>query len=397
MNGAWLVFLKECRENLRDRRSVANALVYGPLLMPLLFSGQLVVMALQAQEVWEKPPTIAVAGAEYAPNLVAYLQREGAMVVTAPADPIRSVREQEHDAVLVISDTFPELWHRAEPAPVELVYDVSRRRSEARQRRVRLMLEQYSRGVGALRLMLRGIDPRVSQPVVVQERDVSERGVSGAVIAAFMPFVLMFSAFLGGFYLAVDTTAGERERQSLEPLLVNPVSRLEIVLGKLAATIAFALAATVIGIVAFAVCLVATMEYAPLESLGLEFEVTWWRWLVLVGLLLPVVLLASAAQTLVAAFSKTFREAQTYVQLLMLAPMVPCFMVLLNPTKPELGDMAIPFWSQTVLIDRVLRGEAIEVSFAFASASATALIAALVVALIVWLYRGERLLFSSSS
>lgn len=396
MKALRIVFLKECRQNLRDRRSVTNALVWGPLLMPVMFLGQMVVMAQQAREVWESPPSIAVIGAEHAPNLIGFLQREGAQIRPGPDDPARAVLDQDEDAVLVISPRYADQWRLGEPATVELIYDASRRRSDSRQRRVRVMLEQYGRTLGSLRLMARGVDPRVARPIAVEERDVSEGGLSGAMIASFLPFVLMFSAFLGGFYLAVDTTAGERERQSLEPLLANPVARWQIVAGKLAATVAFSLAATVIGIVAFAGCLAAATHYAPLDAVGLEFSVSWLRWLLLAGLLVPVVLLASAAQTLVAAFSKTFREAQTYVQFLMFVPMIPCFIVMFNPVKPSLQDMAIPFWSQTVLIDRVLRGEALDPVLALASVGATALAAALVTAVVVALYRGERMLFSGA-
>ncbi|HUR41709.1 MAG TPA: ABC transporter permease [Verrucomicrobiae bacterium] len=394
MKGLVAIFIKECRENLRDRRSVTNALVWGPLLMPVMFLGQMMVVAKQARDVWEDPPSIAVFGAEYAPNLVAYLRREGAEIREAPEDATRAVRDQVEDAVMIVSSTFPEQWQQGEPAVVELVYDASRRRSESRHRRVRSLLEGYSRTVGNLRLIARGVEPGVMRPVQVVERDVSEGGIGGAVIASFLPFVLMFSAFLGGFYLAVDTTAGERERQSLEPLLANPVSRLAVVLGKLGATIAFSLAATLIGIVAFALCLLAAAKYAPLEAIGLHIGVPWHRWLALAALLLPVVMLASAAQTLVAAFSRTFREAQTYVQFLMFVPMVPCFIVLFNPVKPALLDMAIPFWSQTVLIDRLLRGEAVEPALALAAAGATTVAAMLVTLLVVKLYRGERLLFA---
>jgi len=396
VRGAGIVFLKECRENLRDRRSVMNALVWGPVLMPVMFLVQMSVIAQQTREVWEAPPSIAIAGAEFAPNLIAFLEREGAQVRVAPEDPAAAVRGQGEDAVLVVSQTFPEQWRKGEPAVVELYFDASRRRSDSRRRRVQNLLDQYSRSIGNLRLMVRGVDPRVARPIQVEERDVSEGGVGGALIAAFLPFVLMFSAFIGGFYLAVDTTAGERERQSLEPLLANPVSRLAVVLGKLGATVAFALAATLIGIVAFALCLAATRTYAPIETIGFELSVPWWRWLTLAALLLPVVVLASAAQTLVAAFSRTFREAQTYVQFLMFAPMIPCFIVMFNPVRPQLGDMAIPFWSQTVLIDRLLRGEALDAPLALASAGWTLVAAALVTALIVRMYRGERLLFAGS-
>ena len=396
MNRALVVFLKECRENLRDRRSVMNALVWGPLLMPMMFLGQIVVMANQAQDIWDKPPSIAVAGAQYAPNLMGYLRRQGAEIRQAPADPARSVRDQAEDVVLVVSPSFGELWRKGEPAEVEIVYDASRRRSDSKARRVRLLVDSYARTIGSLRLLVRGVDPRLGQPIDVDDRDVSEGGASGAIIASFLPFVLMFSAFLGGFYLAVDTTAGERERQSLEPLLANPVSRLDVVLGKLAATVAFSLAATVIGIAAFAACMALTARFAPVESLGLDLSVSGYRWFALIALLFPVVLLASAAQTLVAAFSRTFREAQTYVQFLMFVPMIPCFVVLFNPVKPDMADMAIPFWSQTVLIDRVLRGEAVEPLLALVAGIVTAAAAALVTLVVIRLYRGERLMFTGS-
>lgn len=396
MNRAAVVFLKECRENLRDRRSVMNALVWGPLLMPVMFLAQIVVMAHQAQDVWDKPPSIAVAGAEHAPNLMDYLRREGAEIRTAAADPEKSVRAQDEDVVLVVSPSYGAFWRKGEPAAVQIVYDASRRRSESRARRVRLLVETYARTIGGLRLLARGIDPRVGVPVEVNERDVSEGGAGGAIIASFLPFVLMFSAFLGGFYLAVDTTAGERERQSLEPLLANPVSRLDVVLGKLAATVAFALAATVIGIAAFAACMALAGRFAPVESLGLDLGVSGYRWFALVALLIPVVLLASAAQTLVAAFSRTFREAQTYVQFLMFVPMIPCFVVLFNPVQPRMADMAIPFWSQTVLIDRILRGEAVDPTLALAAGGATVLAATLVTLVVIRLYRGDRLMFAGS-
>lgn len=389
------VFLKECRENLRDRRSVLNALVWGPLLMPAMFLGQMAAMAQQAKEGWEAP-ALAVAGAEYAPNLVAFLKGEGVQVQPSAGNPQREVREQRENAVLVIADTYPEAWRSGRPAPVELVYDASRRKSDLRARRIRGLLDQYSHTAGSLRLLVRGLDPAVAQPLAVQDRDVSEGGAGGAVIASFLPFVLMFSAFLGGFYLAVDTTAGERERQSLEPLLANPTSRLELVLGKLAATVAFSAAATAVGIVAFAVCLLAAMRWASLDALGLDLSVAWDRWLLLAGLLLPVTLLASALQTLVAAFSRSFREAQTWVQFLMFVPMVPCFVVMFNPVRPELRDMLIPFWGQTVLIDRVLRGEALDAVQVLVAGGATAALAALVVGVIVALYKGERLLFGAA-
>jgi sodium transport system permease protein len=394
MNAFRVVLDKEVRENLRDRRSLLNALLWGPLFMPLMFFGQLYFIAKQSREIWDRPPSIAVAGAEHAPTLMRFLQQRGAEIRPAPADPAAAIRELTEDVVLVIPAAYPEQWQRGESAAVELWYDASRHRSNTRQRRVALLLGEYARTMGSLRLRARGLDPGVAAPVKVEEHDVAEGGRGTAMLAAFLPFVLMFSAFMGGFYLAVDTTAGERERQSLEALLINPVPRWQIVLGKLAATVLFALAATVIGILAFAVVLELGERLALADVPGLELHVSGARWLLLGALLVPVVLLASALETLVATFSRTFREAQTYVQFLMLVPMIPFLIITFNPVRPQALDMLVPFWSQSVLIDRLFRGEALDPGYLALSGGASVLAAAVLVALVVRMYRVEKLLFS---
>lgn len=395
MNAFRIVLDKEVRENLRDRRSLLNALLWGPVFMPVMFFGQLFVTAKQSQEIWDRPPSLAVAGAEHAPTLIDFLKRHGAEIRVAPADAAHAVRSLAEDVVLVIPAAYPDQWRRGEPATVELWHDASRRKSSSREQRIHVLLNEYSRTIGSLRLRARGLDPGVASPVMVQGQDVAEGGRGAAILAALLPFVLMFSAFMGGFYLAVDTTAGERERQSLESLLINPVPRWQIVAGKLAATALFALAATLIGIAAFAVALGVGERFALADVPGLELQVSGARWLTLGFLLVPVVVLASAAQTLVAAFSKTFREAQTYVQFLMFVPMVPFFIISFNPVKPTLQDMLIPFWGQSVLIDRLFRGEALELVFIAVSGLTTVAAAAVLAAIVVRLYSGEKLLFSS--
>lgn len=395
MRGIGVVFRKECRENLRDRRSLFNALLWGPLLMPVLFFGQLFFIAKQVREVWESPPSVAVVGAEHAPNLVGFLKRQGAEIRLASNDPARAVREQREEVVLVIPEEFARQWESGEPAAVELIYDETRRQSDSRQQRLRRMLTQYSQSIGSLRLRVRGLDPAVAFPIRIEDRNIGEGGRGSAVLAAFLPFVLMFAAFMGGFYLAVDTTAGERERQSLESLLVNPVPRLHLVLGKMAATVAFSAGATLIGILAFASLLAVADRFALLDVPGLELSVTAGQWALLAGLLLPVVLLASGLQTLIAAFSRSFREAQTYVQFLMFVPMVPFFIITFNPVRPQWTDMLVPFWSQTVLIDRLFRGESAEPMHVAICCAATVVVA-IAVTLKVWrMYRDEKLLFGS--
>ncbi|HSS07586.1 MAG TPA: ABC transporter permease [Rhodanobacteraceae bacterium] len=261
-----VVFLKEVRENLRDRRTVLNTLLTGPLLAPVIFA--LIINGVVARELdkAECPLPVPVIGAEHAPNLVAALKQQSIEIKPAPADPERAVREMDADLVLRIPADFADSWRKGEPAQVELIYDASQRDAQGSVNRLRGALESYSQRNGALRLLARGLAPAMARPVVVADRDQSTAQTRSGTLFAMLPYFFILGAFIGSMALAIDTTAGERERQSLEPLLVNPVSRSTILSGKLAATSAFALTSVLLGIVAFSL----VGRVLPTEKLGMS-------------------------------------------------------------------------------------------------------------------------------
>jgi hypothetical protein len=163
--------------------------------------------------------------------------------VAPPADPDRAVRSQELEVVLRIDATFGDDWRAGRPARLELIYDSSRPlQSGATIARIRGLLEAYDSQVGTLRLIARGIHPAVVQPLLVGSRDVATPESRFDLAQQMLPYLLLLLAFIGGMQLAIDATAGERERQSLEPLLATPVSRETIISAKILATSAFSLA-----------------------------------------------------------------------------------------------------------------------------------------------------------
>src|SRR5215470_2618370 len=240
MKATATVFLKEVRENLRDRRTVINTLLTGPLFAPLIFVLLINTLVTRELEKAEKPLPLPVVGAENAPNLIEALKQQRVEIKPGPADPELAVREQDADVVLRIAPEFAASWNKGEPAQVEIVYDESQRDASSAVARLRGMLEQYDRRTGALRMVARGLSPSVTNAVVVAERDQSTAQSRASHLFAMLPYFFILGGFIGGMALAIDTTAGERERQSLEPLLVNPVSRAKILVGKLAATSTFA-------------------------------------------------------------------------------------------------------------------------------------------------------------
>lgn len=391
MNPALTVFLKEVTENLRDRKTVVNALVMGPLLGPIFFAIMMGFIITKQLDSAEKPLEVPVVGAENAPNLVAWLEQQGMVVKPAPADADQAIRDRDARSVLVIPADYATHWRAGETAQVEVLFDSSDQDSRAPVARLTGLLQGYGRQQSALRVAARGMHPSVLSPVAVAERDIASTQQRAGQLLSFLPYLLVLGAFLGGMYLAIDTTAGERERQSLEPLLVNPASRAEIVLGKLGATFGFAMVSMMLSLVAFAIA----FQYIPLDRLGMKVD--FGAGLILrAGLLMvPLVMVFASLQTIVAAYAKSYREAQTYLSLLMLLPMLPSVILMVNPMKGELWMSAVPLLSQNVLIMSLARGETVAlVDFAL-SFGASLLLALALVWVAVRIYHREQLAVSA--
>jgi sodium transport system permease protein len=309
----------------------------------------------------------------------------------AEADPEAAIRDQRVELVLRIPKEFGENWQAGHVAQVELLYDSSRQFSGTSIARMRALLTNYSSRIGTMRLVMRGLSPEVAHPLVVADRDQATPQARGAVLFATLPYFLVFACFFGGMFLAIDATAGERERQSLEPLLVNPVPRSHILLGKILAAAAFSLCSIAISLVAFMLA----SKVMPTEQLGMTLDLGLRFILPVLPVMLPLIFLLSVLQTLVAAYAKNFREAQTYLGLLQLVPMIPSMMLSLMPIKPALWMYATPLVGQQLVITRLLRGESVAAAQLVLCFVVTLLAGWLLYQLTRRLYEQERLAVST--
>lgn len=385
------VFLKEVRENFRDRRALTSSLVFGPLFGPIVFSLLIGMIVRQEQERAEERLELPVIGAEHAPNLVDFLERSGVEIAEAPEDPETAIRSQERDVILEVGAQYAEQLRSGQPAEVTLIVDKSRRESETDIRRVKSLLAAYGGQIGALRLQARGVNPMVVRAIQVSEQDLSTPQSRGALLMTMLPYFVMLSVFIGGMHLAIDTTAGERERSSLEPLLVNPSPRWQIMAGKLLATLSFALISLAITLVAFSI----SMRFIPLEAEGLSLTLDPSTGFMIFLLVAPVALLASALQTIVASFSKSFREAQTYLSFLMFVPMVPSLAMFVLTWKASAKLSAVPILGQNLLIERMMRGEGAPLDMVSISVVCTVAVGLVLALIAARLYDNERIAFAS--
>jgi sodium transport system permease protein len=384
---AWIVVRKELKDASRDRRAMMS-IVISSLFAPVLVGFMLNRIADRQRDI--EDVRIPVVGMEHAPALVSWLrQQAGVEVVGGPEDAESAVRDRREDVVVVIPPDFAEKFRAAKPAEVRIVSDGSNSVSEPKVRRVRTLFQRYSAEIGNMRLIARGVSPAIVTPLRVDEVEVSSAQQRAARALSFIPMFILLAAFTAGMQIATDSTAGERERGSLEPLLVTPAPRGAIAGGKwLSASFA-----AMQSVMLTATLCVTMLQFVPLQQLGVRFRLGPPQVGGILAAMLPMCPLAAGVQMYLATFARSFKEAQSYMGLLIMIPMLPGILGALYPMNDQPWFYPVPIVGQYVLMSDVLGGKMPSVP-AFLLAGSMALAAAIVfVRLTTGLFRRERIIF----
>jgi len=385
------VFRKEVLDNVRDRRTLASALIMGPLFGPALFAFVINLSIERSLDDVERVTELPVIGAEHAPNLLRFLESQNIDIVAGPADreaARAAVSNGRHDVVLVIPPEFGMQLGDSVPARLELITDQANTQADREARRVRNALRAYNQQLASLRLSARGVSPLVLRPLNIDEIDTSTPSGRSAILLGMMSYFFIFALLMGGMYLAIDTTAGERERGSLEPLLALPVTRNQLLLGKIAATCVFMALSLCLSLTSFYFAL----KFIPLEQLGMTPNFGPATALAAFLVLAPFILLGAAIMTLVASFTKSYREAQTWLSVVLLAPTLPILIVSILTLRSRVEFMFVPSLSQHLLLVDMVKNEPLDPLHVLISAGTTLLLGALLTYACARLYRREGLL-----
>jgi len=382
-----VVARKELMDSFRDKRAtytIVFSSLFGPILIAFMFT-QLAGQERAAQEI-----KIPVTGKENGPILIHWLEQQpGVEIVDGPKEAESAVRDRTVEFVLVVDKKFAEKFSDSRPAPVQLVSDSTRQSSRPKVRRLQSLLNHFNSEMGSLRLMVRGVSPLIASPIKIEEVEVSSAGQRAATIFNFIPLFVIAAAFSAGMQIATDATAGERERGSLEPLLINPVPRWQLVGGKwLAAAIA-----SLGGMAATLAFTGFTLSKLSLEDLGVRFHLGVPEGLLLFAALAPMGLLAPAIQVYLACFAKSFKEAQSYMAFVLLAAMSPGIISTFVPLGDKPWMKLMPLLGEYVMSTDILSGK-IPVPMLFV---AGALSAVILVAILLWLatrlFYSEKIIF----
>jgi sodium transport system permease protein len=309
-------------------------------------------------------------------------------VVPAPADPETAVKNGDVRLVLIVPADYAENFSSSRTATLKLVVDSSRMMQQVDVARVKFLLGQYSEYIGKLRLVTRGVSPEVIRAVYVEQVDVATSQGAAMFLVSYLPYFLILAIFNGAAPIVIDTTAGERERQSLEPLLINPVRRRTFVLGKLFSAFPFSIADLLITLIGFAIL----FNVLPIEEiLGTRIEMNLFTLTAVFLVTLPIVFLAGAMEMLVASFVKSTKEASTYLPYIALLPSLAGLALAFFPVKPALWTMLIPTFGQQILIYELLRQETVHLSDVGIATTATILVSIGFTLLSVRLYNREQI------
>jgi sodium transport system permease protein len=274
---------------------------------------------------------------------------------------------------------------------VRLILDESRHQARPASAAAERLLGAWASQVAAQRLVVRGVHPAVVEPLALEREDVSTPASRAAMLLATIPFFLVMAMFTGGMPIAIDVTAGERERQSLEPLFAAPVPRSSLVLGKVAAAATFGAATLAETLIGFGLVPLAV----PSTRIGFSVQLDPGMLLRTFLLCLPIVFLAAALMVVLAARARTFRAAQTSLSLLMLVPSLPGMALAFQSARPPASLYAVPFLGQQLIVNELVRGMPLVPSQALLSTGASLAAALLVCAFAIRTFERGQPLFDS--
>jgi sodium transport system permease protein len=383
------VLAKELRENARDRRTLISALLFGPLVPPILFTALMVSSVERHRSAFEQPVALAVRGGERAPGLIQYLAARGAKIRPESRDPDQ-VKNASRPAglLLSISADYEAALRAGRPATVALYGDSSDRGSLPDEARVAAWLHAYGAELGARRLQARGVSPAAGNALAVDEVDWATPASRSAVLLGILSYFLVFATLMGGLYVAIDSTAGERERGSLEPLLTLPVRRAVLALAKLTAAAVGMVVSLALAVATFAICL----RIVPLETLGMRANFGPLVAVQVLLVVLPFVPLGAALMLVVASYTRSYREAQTWLSVILLVPTLPIVFASVYGLSARPALIAVPSLGQHLLIQRLLRAEGLSLGLWSLSAATSLAAAALLIWLVIRLWQREALL-----
>lgn len=379
------IIKKELIDALRDSKSLATA-----LLLPIAFAlmSYLSIHFIVDTQSQAQGFTIRANTTKNIAPIAQWLQENDIRISAEVKVTKEQIRSDKALVRLFIPEHFDQQFREQKPATIELHYDQSHTQAQAQAQTLGRLLMQWSAQNSSLRLLARNVSPDIAQSLYIQHVNTTEQARLETKIIASLPIVIMLMAFVGGVGMAAEMAAGERERQSLESLLITPVSRQIITLGKWAAAVVVSFVIALFGVGLQFVAI----KFAPLTELGLRLELGWDKYATIMLILLPVIGLACALQLFVSFLARSFKDSQSYNSLILMLPMAPGIYLMLNTQIANLSLMLVPILGPQVLISDLISNQFPKPVFLILSYITSLIMTSILLALTVKLLKRESLI-----
>lgn len=381
------VLRKELRDQLRDRRTLLSMFLPMAMVGPIMFF--IVFQIVGAQLEKARQFRLPVLHAERAEALVAYLKSQKVQVEAAPEDYAQKLKDGKLDVVLSITGDYAANFAAGRPAELELIQVSSQSRARPSVDLVERLLNEYGQQVGTLRLMLRGVAPDLVQAVKTVAVDLADNQKRGAALLVFIGMYAVLSLMVGGTHASIDMTAGERERGSLEPLLLNPLASWQVLTGKWLTATLLSMSLGLIFLLGFYV----PVRILPLHQLDIQIIFGLREVLLAALALAPLAMPVVAAMLNLGLLAKSHKEAQTNSQILVFVLAFSPLVLLLYPMKVNLALLPVPVVAQNLMLNAIVQGDLLPWFYYPIAAAACALWASMLLALGAWLATRERIVF----
>jgi sodium transport system permease protein len=357
MRNIAVVYRKEMIDSLRDRRTVISMIVVPILLIPLLAIGFGSLAGIQISRVERMVPKVAIAGEEYGPDLAAALRSSDELEIVEEEDYESAIKEKRINAAVEIPADFRESLTRGASAGVKILYDKTQIKSESGGRRAARIVSSYGDSVRTSRLTAKGLSDEFVKPVVVERVSVAPRERVGGMIAGMMlPYLILILAMTGAMYPAIDLTAGEKERGTIETLLLSSATRFELVMGKFFAVFS----ASFVTVLLASVSMLLTLKggIGALSRVGEEISlgISPVSLLIVFFMMIPVCLFFSAVLIGIALFAKSYKEATSYLSPLLTILIIPAVVSILPGTEMGPKISLVPILNTSLAFKDLLMG-----------------------------------------
>jgi sodium transport system permease protein len=358
-----IVYRKELVDSLRDRRTLISMTAVPLLLMPLLTIGLGVVMVRQVGQAREEIPKVMILGGEDSPNLRAELAKlEGVQIVPQARDYAEEISSKQIRAAVEIPAGFDAKLAAGEPMSVKIyMYEGELRSGFGADRMQKFFRDLRERAIRE-RLEARQLPESLIRPFDIMQQNVAPpEKVGGAILGGLVPYFVILLCLTGAMYPAMDLTAGEKERGTIETILCSPVSRTHLVLGKFLMVLTASVATAVLSIISMTVSFVVGKKL--LQGVGsgaagqiLQITMTGKAILSVFVMVLPLAVLFSAALLAISLFAKSFKEAQSYISPLMIVVVLPAVAAVLPGVELNTTLALLPVLNTSLVSKEIMTG-----------------------------------------